>query len=360
MRKGFLYLMAIMDRAMRRVLAWRLSNTLDADFCVEALNEALSRFGPPRIFNTDQGRQFTSFKWVDTLSKAGIKISMDGKGRFMDNIFIERLWRLLKYECVYLHAWSGGREAKAGIGKWIDFYNTQRPHSGHKGLTPDVAYWTDRQTDRQTETGNWSDNANCSLKRGSNCPNIGDHLRQSGVEDLGTYMLRRLAFRQAHHDGTSRCVDNRMKFGVQPAFGAPDAAGNIPFLSRLEAVRCALRCVASNHKRVRRIALCASVTEYLVKNTHFTPAFEPVVQGLVRPVFRRGIPPTQAVFDDKDNPRNHFGSSTRGTPWAKGKNGSILANCSSDNQNKSRIAKFLLKHINHKSGIKEIPKINRS
>ena len=145
MRKGFLYLMAIMDRATRRVLAWRLSNTLDADFCVEALNEALSRFGPPKIFNTDQGLQFTSFKWVDTLSKAGIKISMDGEGRFMDNIFIERLWRSLKYECVYLHAWSGGGEAKAGIGKWIDFYNTQRPHSGHKGLTPDVAYWTNRQ-----------------------------------------------------------------------------------------------------------------------------------------------------------------------------------------------------------------------
>ena len=150
MRKGFLYLMAIMDWASRRVLAWRLSNTLDADFCVEALNEALSRFGPPRIFNTDQDRQFTSFKWVDTLSKAGIKVSMDGKGRFMDNIFIERLWRSLKYECVYLHAWSGGGEAKAGIGKWIDFYNTQRPHSGHKGLTPDVAYWTDRQ---KQETG---------------------------------------------------------------------------------------------------------------------------------------------------------------------------------------------------------------
>lgn len=145
MRKGFLYLVAIMDWATRRVLSWRLSNTMDTDFCVEALNEALLRFGPPKIFNTDQGSQFTSFKWTDTLRKAGVKISMDGKGRFMDNIFIERLWRSLKYECVYLHAWSGGREAKAGIGKWIEFYNHKRPHKVHKGLTPNVAYWTNRQ-----------------------------------------------------------------------------------------------------------------------------------------------------------------------------------------------------------------------
>jgi len=145
MRKGFLYLVAIMDWATRRVLSWRLSNTLDADFCVEALNEAISRFGSPKIFNTDQGSQFTGFKWTDTLRKSGIKISMDGKGRFMDNIFIEWLWRSLKYECVYLHAWCGGSETKAGIGKWIEFYNHKRPHKAHKGLTPDAAYWFNRQ-----------------------------------------------------------------------------------------------------------------------------------------------------------------------------------------------------------------------
>ena len=156
MRKGFLYLVAIMDWASRRVLSWRLSNTLEADFCVEALDEAMLKFGPPKIFNTDQGSQFTGFKWIDTLSKAKIKISMDGKGRFMDNIFIERLWRSLKYESVYLHAWEGGREAKAGIGKWIEFYNLNRPHTAHKGLTPDNAYWTNRQ---EMETVNASKTA---------------------------------------------------------------------------------------------------------------------------------------------------------------------------------------------------------
>lgn len=145
MRKGFLYLVAIMDWATRRVLSWRLSNTMEADFCVEALSEAILRFGPPRIFNTDQGSQFTSFKWIDALKKAKVKISMDGKGRFMDNIFIERLWRSLKYESVYLHAWEGGAEARVGIGKWLEFYNRRRPHSAHKGLTPDAAYWKNRQ-----------------------------------------------------------------------------------------------------------------------------------------------------------------------------------------------------------------------
>jgi len=123
MRRGFLYLVVIMDWATRKVLAWRLSNTLEADFCVEALNEALIRFGVPDIMNTDQGSQFTSWAWTDRLRKAGVKISMDGKGRFLDNIFVERLWRSLKYECVYLYAWNGGREARNGIGKWIEFYN---------------------------------------------------------------------------------------------------------------------------------------------------------------------------------------------------------------------------------------------
>ncbi|WP_111735912.1 IS3 family transposase, partial [Roseovarius amoyensis] len=133
MRRGFLYLVAIMDWHTRKVLAWRISNTLEADFCVEALNEAIHKFGPPEIMNTDQGSQFTSFAWTDRLRRTGVRISMDGKGRFLDNIFIERLWRTLKYECVYLHAWETGSEAKAGIRKWMTFYNHQRPHSALGG-----------------------------------------------------------------------------------------------------------------------------------------------------------------------------------------------------------------------------------
>jgi len=148
MRRGFLYLVVIMDWATRKVLAWRLSNTLEADFCVEALKEALIRFGSPDIMNTDQGSQFTSWAWTDRLKQAGVKISMDGKGRFLDNIFVERLWRSLKYECVYLHAWSGGREARAGIGKWIEFYNQQRPHSSLGGQTPYAVYWNRNQTEQ--------------------------------------------------------------------------------------------------------------------------------------------------------------------------------------------------------------------
>lgn len=140
MARGFLYLVAIMDWASRKVLAWRLSNTLDADPCVEALEEALARFGPPSIMNTDQGSQFTSGAWTNCLRDAGVKISMDGKGRFLDNIFVERLWRSLKYECVYLHAWSGGREARAGIGQWITFYNQRRPHAALGGRTPRAAF----------------------------------------------------------------------------------------------------------------------------------------------------------------------------------------------------------------------------
>ena len=141
MRRGFLYLVVIMDWATRKALAWRLSNTLEADFCVEALNEALIRFGAPDIMNTDQGSQFTSWAWTNRLRKAGVKISMDGKGRFLDNIFVERLWRSLKYECVYLYAWNGGREARNGIGKWIEFYNNRRPHSALGGRTPNAVYW---------------------------------------------------------------------------------------------------------------------------------------------------------------------------------------------------------------------------
>jgi putative transposase len=148
MRRGFLYLVAIMDWATRKVLAWRLSNTLEAEFCVEALEEALARFGPPEIMNTDQGSQFTSWAWTDRLRQAGIRISMDGKGRFLDNIFVERLWRSLKYECVYLHAWGGGSEARTGIGRWIEFYNNRRPHTALGGRTPATAYWSGTNTEK--------------------------------------------------------------------------------------------------------------------------------------------------------------------------------------------------------------------
>jgi len=140
MRKGFLYLVAIMDWHTRKVLAWRISNTLEADFCVEALDEAITRFGPPEIMNTDQGSQFTSFAWTDRLRQSRVRISMDGKGRFLDNIFVERLSRSLKYECVYLNAFETGSEAREGIGAWITYYNEKRPHSSHGLLTPGEAY----------------------------------------------------------------------------------------------------------------------------------------------------------------------------------------------------------------------------
>lgn len=140
MKRGFLYLVAVMDWASRKVLAWRLSNTMDADFCVAALEEAIVRYGAPEIFNTDQGSQFTSFAFTDVLKDNGIRISMDGKGRWMDNVFIERLWRSLKYECVYLNAFETGSEAKAGIGRWIGYYNESRPHSALNGKTPGEAY----------------------------------------------------------------------------------------------------------------------------------------------------------------------------------------------------------------------------
>ena len=146
MRRGFLYLVAIMDWHTRKVLAWRISNTLEADFCVAALNEAIHKFGPPEIMNTDQGSQFTSFAWTDRLRRSTIRISMDGKGRFLDNIFVERLWRSMKYECVYLHAWETGSEARAGIGKWMEFYNHKRPHSSLGGKPPAVVYWQRNET----------------------------------------------------------------------------------------------------------------------------------------------------------------------------------------------------------------------
>ena len=140
MRRGFLYLVAVMDWATRKVLSWRLSNTLEAEFCIAALEEALARYGRPDIFNTDQGSQFTSPRFVEVLTKAGVRVSMDGRGRWMDNVFIERLWRSLKYECVYLHAFETGSELRAGLTRWIGYYNGQRPHSALAGRTPDEAY----------------------------------------------------------------------------------------------------------------------------------------------------------------------------------------------------------------------------
>jgi putative transposase len=140
MRRGFLYLVAIMDWTSRKVLAWRVSNTMDVEFCLEALEEAMAGFGKPEIFNTDQGSQFTSPPFTGVLRDAGIRISMDGRGRWMDNVFIERLWRSLKYECVYLHAFETGSELRAGLSRWIGYYNARRPHSTLDGHTPDEAY----------------------------------------------------------------------------------------------------------------------------------------------------------------------------------------------------------------------------
>jgi putative transposase len=143
--RGFLYLVAIMDWASRAVLSWRLSNTMDSSFCVEALEEALARFGTPEIFNTDQGSQFTAAAFTDVLLRAGVRISMDGRGRWMDNVFIERLWRSLKYEDIYLKHYADGREAKAGIALWVAFYNTQRPHQALQDRTP-MAVWREGVT----------------------------------------------------------------------------------------------------------------------------------------------------------------------------------------------------------------------
>ena len=140
MAKGFVYLVAIMDWHSRAVLAWRLSNTLGADFCVEALEDALARYGKPEVFNTDQGCQFTGIEFTSVLEHCGITISMDGKGRGMDNIFIERLWRSLKYEEVYLHAYASVAEATAGIGNWFRFYNEERQHQSHGYRTPRQVY----------------------------------------------------------------------------------------------------------------------------------------------------------------------------------------------------------------------------
>jgi putative transposase len=140
MARGFVYLAAVVDWFSRKVLAWRLSITLSADFCIEALEAALDRHGRPEIFNSDQGSQFTSADFIKVLKDARIAISMDGKGAWRDNVFVERLWRTIKYEEVYLRAYGGVSEARASIGRYIRFYNGTRPHSSLGGRTPDQAY----------------------------------------------------------------------------------------------------------------------------------------------------------------------------------------------------------------------------
>ena len=140
MQRGWVYLVAVMDWFSRKVLAWRLSISMDTDFCVEALKEAMDRYGAPEIFNTDQGVQFTSAAFIEQLENHGVQISMDGKGRFLDNIFIERLWRSLKYEEVFIRAYTSVAEARLGIGSWITFYNTERKHQALNYRTPNEIF----------------------------------------------------------------------------------------------------------------------------------------------------------------------------------------------------------------------------
>ena len=144
--RGFCYLTAIMDWASRRVLAWRLSNTLDASFCIEALEEALARYDPPQIFNTDQGSQFTCEGFTSVLADHGVAISMDGRGRWLDNVFIERLWRSVKHEEVYLKAYENLTEARRELGAYFEFYNRRRRHQGLSDRTPDEVYWSTLRT----------------------------------------------------------------------------------------------------------------------------------------------------------------------------------------------------------------------
>ena len=146
MQRGFVYLVAIIDWATRRVLAHRVSISMTPEFCVEALEEALANYGTPEIFNTDQGSQFTSQDFTDVLKDHTIKISMDGKGRWIDNVFVERLWKSVKYEHVYLHAYESVAEARQQLASYFTFYNTHRPHSSLGGVTPDTAYFGKLET----------------------------------------------------------------------------------------------------------------------------------------------------------------------------------------------------------------------
>ena len=142
MARGFVYLAAVVDWFSRRVLAWRLSITMEVEFCIEAVTDALARHGRPGIFNTDQGSQFTSGAFTDVLRESGIAISMDGKGAWRDNVFVERLWRSVKYEEVYLKAYDTVSDARTSIGRYLGFYNSRRPHSSLGRQTPDQAYFT--------------------------------------------------------------------------------------------------------------------------------------------------------------------------------------------------------------------------
>jgi len=141
MARGFIYLAAVMDWFTRRILAWQLSNTMEATFCIDAVEQAIAQYDCPQIFNTDQGSQFTSAEFIKVLTDNGISISMDGKGAWRDNVFVERFWRTVKYEEVYLHAYEGVSEARQSIGRYIAFYNTRRPHVSLDGRTPDQAYF---------------------------------------------------------------------------------------------------------------------------------------------------------------------------------------------------------------------------
>jgi putative transposase len=141
MSRGFMYLVAVMDWHSRKVLSWKLSNTLDTDFCVQAVEEAINRFGAPEIFNTDQGTQFTAAAFTDLLKSHNVSISMDGRGRVQDNIFIERLWWTLKYQYLYLWSFGNGSELRQGLEQWFGFYNAERFHQALDNLTPDEVYF---------------------------------------------------------------------------------------------------------------------------------------------------------------------------------------------------------------------------
>jgi putative transposase len=141
MNRGFMYLVAVMDWYSRKILSWRVSNTLDTEFCAEALSEALSRFGRPEIFNTDQGAQFTATAFTNVLKSHHVQISMDGRGRVQDNIFIERLWWTLKYQYLYLWSFGNGSELRQGLAQWFEFYNADRSHQALDNLTPDEVYF---------------------------------------------------------------------------------------------------------------------------------------------------------------------------------------------------------------------------
>ena len=170
MAKGFVYLVAVMDWFGRRVLAWRVSITMETDFCVEALRDAMERFGPPDIFNTDQGAQFTSADFVGELAGRKVRISMDGRGRYLDNIFIERLWRSLRYEEVFIKAYGAVIEARRSIGKWFEFYNDERPHQALDYRTPREMF--------EGEACEHVDNASASLRRAHALPTCSQAHRQ--------------------------------------------------------------------------------------------------------------------------------------------------------------------------------------